>query len=100
MTGFEVQARQLHQFAGDQLARQDALEAAASKADGVDLGGETFGVLLQFFADGAQSAARETAERIRDLAAAHGAAAADTRATAVEYQGVEDQNDQRFGGGR
>ncbi|GGP69598.1 type VII secretion target [Saccharothrix coeruleofusca] len=99
MTGFEVQAEQLHKFADDQLGRQDALEAAASKADGVNLGGETFGVLLQFFADGAEEFARQTADGIRELAAAVGEAAATTKATATEYQNTETGNEQRFGGG-
>lgn len=99
MTGFEVQARQLHQFAGAQQERQAALEAAAAKAGEVELGGETFGVLLQFFADGAEEFAQRTAEGIRELANAVGEAAATTRATAVEYETTETGNEQRFGGG-
>ncbi|MFD1148441.1 type VII secretion target [Saccharothrix hoggarensis] len=100
MSGFKVQADQLRRFAGDQEGRKGEIEAAADKAGGVDLGGETFGVLLQFFADGAQQFAAETVEGIRALATAYGEAAGDTTATAVDYENVEDENDQRFRGGR
>ncbi|SER22321.1 Excreted virulence factor EspC, type VII ESX diderm [Lentzea xinjiangensis] len=98
--GFEVDAAELHEFAKGQRARQDALDAAASKAAGVDLGGDTFGQLLSFFAIGAQQFAQETTAAIRELAAAAGNASDDTTATARTYESYEDANRNRFGGPR
>ncbi|GAA3844185.1 hypothetical protein GCM10022243_08230 [Saccharothrix violaceirubra] len=100
MSGFKVQAQQLRTFASGQAERQGQVEQAASDVAGVDLGGETFGVLLQFFADAAQDFAAQTTEGIKQLAAAYGDASADTVATAVEYEQVEDGNQQTFDGGR
>lgn len=68
MSGFSVNPSELHAFAKDQFTRQQALEAAADKAAGVNLGGDTFGVLLQFFAFGAEDSAVKTVEAIRKLA--------------------------------
>ncbi|WP_033429156.1 type VII secretion target [Saccharothrix syringae] len=99
MSGFEVEARQLRRFAGDQEGRQGEISAVADGVAGINLGADTFGVLLQFFADGAQEAAAQTAEAIRRLAEANGEAASDTVATAAQYEDVEDGNQQRFGGG-
>ncbi|MFD0202087.1 MULTISPECIES: type VII secretion target [Saccharothrix] len=99
MSGFKVQAGQLRKFAGGQEGRQGEIAKVADDVAGVDLGGDTFGVLLQFFADGAQSFADQTADAIRKLATANSEAAADTIATAVDYENVEDGNRERFGGG-
>lgn len=99
MSGFRVEAGQLRSFAGGQQGRQGEVSAVADGVAGINLDGETFGVLLQFFANGAQSAAVETTDRIRQLATAYGEAAADTLATAADYENVEDGNQQRFGGG-
>ncbi len=98
MTGFRVQASQLRKFGGDQEGRQGEIEAVADSVAGVDLGGDTFGVLLQFFADGAQEFAAQTVEAIKTLAQAHGEAANDTILTAADYENVEEQNRQGFGG--
>lgn len=99
MSGFQVQAQQLRAFATGQEGRQGEIAKVADDVAGVDLGGETFGVLLQFFADGAQDFANQTVDAIRQLATANGEAAADTIVTAVDYENVEDDNRQRFGGG-
>ncbi|SDL53811.1 Excreted virulence factor EspC, type VII ESX diderm [Lentzea albidocapillata subsp. violacea] len=100
MTGFQVNPSELHSFAKDQLTRQQALEAAADKASGVDLGGDTFGVLLQFFANDAEDAAHKTVEAIRKLADGVGDAAENTKTTALFYEQSEDANRGRFGGSR
>ncbi|WP_433265177.1 hypothetical protein ACQPZF_37180 [Actinosynnema sp. CS-041913] len=99
MTGFKVEASQLRTFAGNQEGRQGEIEAVAGNVAGVDLGGDTFGVLLQFFADGAQEFAAQTVEGIQALAKAHGEAAGDTILTAADYEHVEDRNRQSFSGG-
>jgi hypothetical protein len=99
MSGYKVQAEQLRTFAGGQEGRQGEIGKVAEDVAGVDLGGETFGVLLQFFADSAQQFADQTADAIKQLATANGEAAADTIATAVGYENVEDENRQRFPGG-
>lgn len=96
--GFQVDAAELHKFAKGQQARQDALDAAAGKAAGVDLGGDTFGQLLSFFASNAQEWAQGTTTAIRELAAAVGNASEDTTATARTYESHEDANRNRFGG--
>ncbi|MET9625895.1 hypothetical protein ABZX92_00400 [Lentzea sp. NPDC006480] len=97
MSGFSVNPSELHAFAKDQLSRQAALEAAADKAAGVNLGGDTFGVLLQFFAFDAEDSAHKTVEAIRELAKGVGDAAEDTRTTASFYELNEDANRHRFG---
>ncbi|MEJ2856484.1 MULTISPECIES: type VII secretion target [unclassified Saccharothrix] len=99
MSGFKVQATQLRTFAGGQQGRQGEIEAVANSVAAVDLGGDTFGQLLQFFAGDAQEAAAQTVEAIKALAAAHGQAADDTILTAVDYENVEDGNQQTFSGG-
>ncbi|KOV83997.1 type VII secretion target [Nocardia sp. NRRL S-836] len=98
MTGFGVDPTELHTFATDQFSRQQALEAAADKAAGVALGGDTFGVLLQFFAFEAESTALKTVEAIRRLAQGVGDAAENTRTTAMFYESHEDANRERLGG--
>ncbi|PWK89452.1 hypothetical protein C8D88_102725 [Lentzea atacamensis] len=98
MSGFSVNPSELHAFAKDQFTRQQALEAAADKAAGVNLGGDTFGVLLQFFAFDAEDSAVKTVEAIRKLAEGVGEAAENTKATASFYELNEDANRQRFGG--
>lgn len=98
--GFSVDATELHKFAKGQRSRQDALDAAADKSAGVDLGGETFGQLLSFFAAGAQQFAHEATAAIRELAAAAGNASEDTVATARTYESHEAANRDRFGGPR
>lgn len=100
MTGFNVDPADLHKFATGQRSRQDALDAAANKAAGVDLGGDTFGQLLSFFAANAQECAQGTTAAIRELAAAVGNASDDTTATARTYESHEDANHIRFGGPR
>ena len=98
MSGFEVDPAELHKFAELQFARQDALASAANAAAGVNLGGETFGQLLQWFADDAQDKARETVDNLRKLAEGVGQAADGTKATALTYEIYEDSNQNRFGG--
>ncbi|WP_329789320.1 type VII secretion target [Lentzea sp. DG1S-22] len=98
MTGFQVDPGELHSFAKDQFSRQQAVEAAASKASQVSLGGDTFGLLLQFFANDAEKAAHKTVELIRQLARGVGDAAETTKATALFYEQNEDANRSRFGG--
>ncbi|WP_382370600.1 hypothetical protein [Lentzea rhizosphaerae] len=71
---------------------------AADKAAGVNLGGDTFGVLLQFFAFDAEDSAHKTVEAIRELSKAVGEAAEDTKTTASFYELNEDANRQRFEG--
>lgn len=100
MSGFSVDPSELHAFAKDQFSRQQALESAADKASGVNLGGDTFGVLLQFFANDAEEAARKTVEAIRKLASGVGDAAENTKTTALFYEQHEDANRSRFGGPR
>lgn len=97
MSGFRVDPTELRTFAKDQFARQQALEAAADKAAGVNLGGDTFGVLLQFFAFDAEDSAHKTVEAIRKLAEGVGEAAENTKTTASFYELNEDDNRQRFG---
>ena len=97
MSGFSVDPSELHSFAKDQLSRQQALESAANKAAGVNLGGDTFGVLLQFFANDAEETAHKTVEAIRQLAKGVGEAAENTKSTASFYELHEDVNHQRFG---
>ncbi len=98
MTGFGVDPAELHSFARDQFSRQQALEAAATKASSVALGGDTFGVLLQFFAFEAQDTALKTVEAIRQLAKGVGEAAENTKTTAAFYESYEDVNRERLGG--
>lgn len=100
MTGFSVDPSELHSFATDQFSRQQVLEAAATTASGVSLGGDTFGVLLQFFANDAEEAAHKTVEAIRQLAKGVGDAAENTKTTAAFYEQNESANRQRFGGPR
>ncbi|MEV6718477.1 hypothetical protein AB0M48_41280 [Lentzea sp. NPDC051208] len=100
MTGFGVDPRELHKFAEGQFDRQNALASAANTASGVSLGGETFGQLLQWFADDAQDKARETVDNLRKLVEGVGRAADDTKATALTYEAYEDSNRNRFGGER
>ncbi|GGM81493.1 hypothetical protein GCM10011609_16860 [Lentzea pudingi] len=100
MSGFEVNPGELHSFAKDQFSRQQALEAAADKASSVNLGGDTFGVLLQFFAFEAEDSAAKTVEAIRKLAGGVGDAAETTKTTATFYELNEDANRHRFGGSR
>lgn len=100
MTGFGVDPAELHKFANGQRSRQDALDAAANKAAQVDLGGDTFGQLLSFFAAGAQQFAQETTAAIRELSIAVGNASDDTTATARTYESHEDANRDRLGGPR
>ena len=100
MSGFSVDPSELHSFAKDQFTRQRALESVADKASAVNLGGDTFGVLLQFFADDAEEAAIKTVESIRKLAAGVGDAAETTKTTALFYEQHEDANRDRFGGPR
>ncbi|MFS8096138.1 hypothetical protein LFM09_03270 [Lentzea alba] len=100
MSGFEVDPAELHKFAKDQFSRQQSLEAAADKASAVNLGGDTFGVLLQFFAFDAEDAATKTVESIRRLARGVGEAAENTQTTARFYEQHEDANRGRFGGQR
>lgn len=98
MTGFQVDPAELHKFAEGQFNRQDALASAANTAAAVNLGGETFGQLLQWFADDAQDKARETVDNLTKLAEGVGQAADDTKATALTYEVYEDSNRNRFGG--
>lgn len=98
--GFSVDATELHKFAKGQRSRQDALEAAADKSAAVDLGGDTFGQLLSFFAIGAQQFAHDATAAIRELATAAGNASEDTTATAQTYESHENANRGRFGGPR
>lgn len=98
MSGFSVDPSELHSFAKDQFTRQQALEAAADKAAGVNLGGDTFGVLLQFFAFDAEDTAVKTVEAIRKLAEGVGEAAENTKSTASFYELNESANRERFGG--
>lgn len=100
MTGFQVDPGELHSFAKDQFSRQQALEAAASRASAVSLGGDTFGRLLQFFANDAEDTAHKTVEAIRKLARGVGDAAENTKTTAMFYEQNEDANRSRFGEGR
>jgi hypothetical protein len=100
MTGFNVDPAELHSFAKNQFSRQQALEAAASKAAAVSLGGDTFGLLLQFFANDAEEAAHKTVEAIRELAEGVGEAAVNTQTTASSYEQHENVNRDRFGGPR
>lgn len=95
--GFSVDATELVKFAKGQRAREDALDAAANKSAMVDLGGDTFGQLLSFFAAGAQEFARDTTAAIRELATAVGTAADDTTATAETYASHEQANRDQFG---
>ena len=96
--GFRVEASELHKFAKGQQARQDALDSAANKSASVDLGGDTFGQLLSFFAAGAQQFAQEATAAIRELATAAGNASEDTTVTARTYESHEDATRGRFGG--
>jgi len=98
MTGFGVDPTELLKFAKGQRDRQDALDAAANKSAAVDLGGDTFGQLLSFFAAGAQQFAEEATTAIRELSTAVGNASEDTVATARTYESHEDTNRDRFGG--
>ncbi|MFI6096939.1 hypothetical protein ACIA8G_15360 [Lentzea sp. NPDC051213] len=98
--GFSVDSTELHKFAKGQRAREDALDAAANKAAAVNLGGDTFGQLLSFFASNAQEWAEGTTAAIRDLAVAVGNASDDTKTTALTYESHEDANRNRFGGPR
>jgi hypothetical protein len=98
MTGFGVDPAELHSFAADQFRRQHALDAAAAKASEVALGGDTFGVLLQFFAFEAEDSALKTVESIRELAKGVGEAAENTKTTAAFYEVHEDANRTRFEG--
>jgi hypothetical protein len=98
--GYSVDSTELLKFAKGQRSREDALDAAANKAAVVDLGGDTFGQLLSFFADNAQEWAQGTTAAIRELATAVGKASEDTTATAQTYQTHEDANRDRFGGPR
>lgn len=100
MTGFGVDPAELHRFAEGQLTRQEALASAANTASGVNLGGETFGQLLQWFADDAQDKARETVDNLRKLVEGVGRAADDTKATALTYETYESANRDRFRGER
>lgn len=97
MTGFSVNPSELLSFARDQFARQQALESAADKAAGVNLGGDTFGVLLQFFAFDAEDSVHKTVEAIRQLAKGVGEAAENTKTTATSYEQHEDANRHRLG---
>ena len=96
--GFSVDAAELHKFAKSQRERQDALGALADKSAQVDLGGDTFGQLLSFFAAGAQQFAHDATAAIRELSTAVGDASEDTVATAQTYESHEDTNRDRFGG--
>ncbi|MEU3650191.1 hypothetical protein AB0E59_42975 [Lentzea sp. NPDC034063] len=100
MTGFGVDPTELLKFAKGQRTREDALDAAANKAAAVDLGGDTFGQLLSFFAANAQEWAQGTTAAIKELATAAGKASEDTVATAETYASHEDANRDRFGGPR
>ncbi|MFJ8963816.1 type VII secretion target [Lentzea sp. NPDC102401] len=100
MTGFGVEPAELLKFAKGQRTREDALEAVADKAAAVDLGGDTFGQLLSFFASNAQEWAQGTTAAIRELATAVRKASEDTVATAETYASQEDANRDRFGGPR
>ncbi|WP_434439369.1 type VII secretion target [Lentzea sp. E54] len=100
MTGFGVDPTELHRFAKGQRSRQDALDAAANRSAAVDLGGDTFGQLLSFFAMNAQEWAEGTTAAIRELAVAAGNASEDTKATALTYESHEETNRDRFGGRR
>ncbi|MEU7479198.1 type VII secretion target [Lentzea sp. NPDC042327] len=100
MTGFGVDPAELHKFAKGQRERQAALDAAATRSAQVDLGGDTFGQLLSFFAAGAQQFAQDATAAIRELATAVGNASSDTTATAQTYESHEDVNRDRFGGPR
>jgi hypothetical protein len=95
--GFSVDAAELHKFAKSQRERQDALDALANKSAQVDLGGDTFGELLSFFATGAQQFAADATAAVRELSAALGNACEDTVATARTYESNEDINRDRFG---
>ncbi|MCX2949876.1 type VII secretion target [Lentzea sp. NEAU-D7] len=98
--GFGVDPVELLKFAKGQRTREDALDAVGSKAAAVDLGGDTFGQLLSFFAANAQEWAQGTTAAIRELATAVGKASEDTVATAETYESHEDANRDRFGGPR
>lgn len=100
MTGFNVDPAELRTFAKHQFDRQKALESAADTAAAVNLGGETFGQLLQWFGNKAEAKAQETVQAIRELAKAVGNAAEDTISTAETYEAYEDSNRNRFGGDR
>ena len=100
MTGFGVDPTELLKFAKGQRTREDALDAVANKAAAVDLGGDTFGQLLSFFASNAQEWAQGTTAAIRELATAVGKASEDTVATADTYSSHEDANRGRFEGPR
>lgn len=100
MSGFRVDPAELHNFARTQLDRQTAIEQAAQQASEVSLGGDTFGQLLAFFADGAEQFAQETVEGIKELAKAVGTAAEDTFETAITYEQQEQATRDGFGGGR
>ena len=63
----------------------------------MNLGGDTFGVLLQFFANDAEETAHKTVEAIRQLAKGVGEAAESTKTTAAFYELHEDANQKRFG---
>lgn len=100
MSGFRVDPSELYTFANGQLDRQADIQAAANSVSGISLGGDTFGQLLQFFADSAEQFAQETVDGINELAKAVGEAAEGTFATALTYERQEDATRQAFGGDR
>lgn len=90
--GFTVDPEELRAFAKGLNGRQDQIEAAAQKAGGVNLGADTFGVLLGFFPNDADAKAQEMMGHINELAAAVDAAANDVRVAADEYQNTDSGN--------
>jgi hypothetical protein len=67
------------------------LSQAAAKGGGVDVGGETFGIIGQAFAFGVKGDITETAGGIADVAAGFSDFGAGVRLAGQNYQQVEDE---------
>lgn len=94
-----VRTDDLRTHAGRTHGVGDSIASAARLGGGVEMGGETFGIIGGFFAEGARAAVENAATAIDGLSVdIHGIAGA-VGATAEAYDRTEDDITVLFGGG-
>lgn len=94
-----VRTDDLRTHAGRTRGVGDSIASAARLGGGIEMGGEAFGIIGGFFADGARTAVENAATAINGLSLdMHGIADA-VVATAEAYDRAEDDITVLFGGG-
>jgi hypothetical protein len=99
--GFKSTPKDLATHSATVIGLGERLGKAGEKGGGVDLGGETFGIIGQAFAGSAKEQIAQTAEAIAEMASGLGDFGDGVAAAGQNYQQIEDEINEllkEFGG--